>query len=452
MSQSCDFDLLVIGGGSGGIAVANRAASHGARVAVIEKDRLGGTCVNRGCVPKKVMWSAGQIAEMTHLAQDYGFALQRNGFDWSNLVQARETYIQRLNQAYANRFNTNHVQTIHGEASFIDTHTVKVLDKTYSAAHILIAVGGYPSWPDIPGAQYGIDSDGFFQLTQQPKRVAVVGSGYIAVEIAGVLNALGSDVCLLLRKDRILRHFDSEVAEHLMQLMRQQGVEILTYHELNEVQKTAEGLTLLSQENQALHSVDCVIWAIGRTPSTAPLNLSATGVKTDEQGYIAVNAKHVTNVPHIYAIGDVIGKVELTPVAIAAGRRLASRLFAGIDNDLDYHNIPTVVFSHPPLATIGLSESEAIEQYGKDRVKTYCSAFNPMYYALSSDSAKLKTLMKLVVVGSEERIIGCHMVGMAVDEILQGFAVAMKMGACKSDFDNTVAIHPTSAEELVTLI
>lgn len=443
------FDYLVIGGGSGGIASANRAAMHGAKVALVEQDRLGGTCVNRGCVPKKVMWYAGFCAELLRSAKDYAFDVGEVKFNWQTLVQRREAYISRLNGLYDQGLTKNNVTKIIGHATFVDNHTVIVEGKQYTAEHILIAVGGRPRVLPIPGVEYTIDSDGFFALQQQPKKAVIYGGGYIAVELACVLHALGTDVTLMIRGDKILRNFDSDCSERLKQQMESVGMTILTEHCPVRIEK-AEALTVHCENTKKVSGFDSFIWAVGRDPNIESLNLAACQVKLNNRGYIDVDKFQNTQAKNIYAVGDVTGKVELTPVAIAAGRRLSERLFNGQDDlYLDYDNIPTVVFSHPTMATVGLTEQQAVMQYGADQVKCYRSEFNPMYYALSEH--KVKTFMKLICVGAEQKVVGVHMIGRDVDEILQGFAVAVKMGATKADFDNTVAIHPTSAEELVTM-
>jgi glutathione reductase (NADPH) len=305
--------------------------------------------------------------------------------------------------------------------------------------------------PDVEGAALGIDSDRFFELEQQPKKVAIVGAGYIATEFAGVLNRLASDVTMILRKDRLLREFDASLRETVMDEMQSAGVNILTQRQLRKVEREAEGTLCVTESNgETMGGFDCLIWAIGRQPSIDQLDLSQAGVEVDRRGFISADAFQNTNVEGIYAVGDVAGRTALTPVAIAAGRRLADRLFDNQpDARLEYENIPSVVFSHPPLGTVGLTEDEACEQYGHDAVKVYQSRFTNMYYAVTE--RKSPTVVKLVTVGSQEKIVGCHIVGDSADEIIQGFAVAVKMGAIKKDFDNTVAIHPTAAEELVTL-
>jgi glutathione reductase (NADPH) len=445
------FDFLVIGGGSGGIASARRAALHGARVGLIEGGPIGGTCVNVGCVPKKVMWNASQIAETLELAKGYGFAVTSDGFDWAALKRSRDAYIQRLNGIYHRNLDTSQVTEIQGYARFEDSRTVIAADQAYTADHVLIATGSTPVVPDIPGAELGISSDGFFELDRQPRRVVVVGGGYIAVEFAGLLNALGSDVTLLLRGEHLLRSFDATLRETLMEEMQKAGINILTGMGLEGLEREAEGgIALCGREGERIKGFDTVIWATGRRPNTDGLALDAAGVETDSRGYVTTDEFQNTNVSSIYAVGDVTGRAALTPVAIAAGRRLCDRLFGGkTEARLDYGNIPTVVFSHPPIGTVGMTEERAHELYGEGGVKVYQSRFTNMYYAVSEH--KSPTVVKLVTVGEQENIVGCHIIGDHADEMIQGFAVAVKMGARKTDFDNTVAIHPTAAEELVTL-
>ncbi len=443
------FDYIAIGGGSGGIASVNRAASHGKKCAIIEAKVLGGTCVNVGCVPKKAMWFAGQVAEALKLAPDYGYEVEMPALDWSKLVASREAYISRIHASYDRVLAKNNVTVIQGFARFIDANTVDVNGTLYSADHISIATGGRPSWPEIPGAQFGIDSDGFFALAEQPKRVAIVGAGYIAVELAGVLNALGSETHLLVRHEKALRHFDPILSDTLVEQMARDGLKLHPHTEVTALQQQADSSLLLQLNNGNTLEVDCLIWAIGRTPATDKLNLAAAGVKIDEQGFISTDKFQNTNVPGIYAIGDNTGRMALTPVAVAAGRRLAERLFNGkTDLHLNYDLVPTVVFSHPAIGTIGLTEPEARAQFGDD-LKVYQSEFTAMYSALTSH--RQPTRMKLICAGSDEKIVGLHVIGYGADEMLQGFAVAIKMGATKADFDNCVAIHPTSSEEFVTL-
>jgi len=446
------FDFLAIGAGSGGIASANRAAKHGKKAAVIEASAIGGTCVNVGCVPKKAMWYAGQIADALHYAADYGFNAPLKSFDWSTLVKNREAYIERIHAAYQRGFTANDVTVIHGFAKFVNKNTVEVNGEQYTADHIVIATGGRPSIPAIPGADYGIDSDGFFALTEQPKSVAVIGAGYIAVELAGVLHALGSDAHLLVRKEKPLRGFDDMLSDTLVEQMAKNGPMLHNHSVPTKIEKDGnEQLTIHLDNGKTIGPVDSVIWAIGREPANDAIKLDVTGVETDDRGYIQTDKYQNTNVDGIYAVGDNTGRVQLTPVAVAAGRRLCERLFNNKPYEhLDYENVATVVFSHPVIGTVGLSEQEAIAEYGAEQVKVYNSQFTALYQAITEDYRD-PTRMKLVCVGKEEKIVGIHSIGFGSDELLQGFAVAMKMGATKADFDNTVAIHPTSAEEFVTL-
>lgn len=444
------YDLIAIGGGSGGLSVAQRAATHGARCALIEPDRLGGTCVNRGCVPKKIMWYGAALSQMLDESADYGFDIVRNGFDWAALVARREAYIRRLNDWYRTYLADGAVDWIEARARFIDAHTVEAAGERYSADHIVIATGGSPTMPEIPGAELGITSDGFFELTQPPGRVAVVGAGYIAVELAGMLNALGSQVSLYLRKQHLLRRFDSMLREALMETMLDDGINIFPCSQMEAVEKQPDGkLRLVCDQCQSTQDFDVVLWAIGRAPNTGDLNVLAADVEMDDEGFVRTDDYQNTSAAGVYAIGDITGRAPLTPVAVAAGRRLADRLFGGQpERHLDYENIPTVIFSHPPIGTVGLTEDEARATHGAT-VRVYQTRFTSMYHALTE--RRLKTLMKLVTVGPGEKIVGCHVIGPGADEMLQGFAVAIRMGATKRDFDDTVAIHPTSAEELVTM-
>ena len=445
------YDLIAIGGGSGGLAATQRAAEYGARCLVIERDgKLGGTCVNVGCVPKKVMWHAAEIAQILHDAAEYGFRPGETVHDWATLVANREAYIDRLNGIYDRNLANKSVDWVTGEAMFVDAHTVRVGDMRYTAPHIIVATGGEPVVPDLPGAEHGITSDGFFALQERPQRVAVVGSGYIAVELAGVLSSLGSDVDLYARYDSILRSLDPMLQHSVMAALVNHNVTVNLHSIPTELKSTATGLQLHFENGNETAPVDAVIWAVGRRPLTDKLALDVAGVATGERGHVNVDKFQQSNVEGIYAIGDVTGQVELTPVAIAAGRRLSDRVFGGMEGrHLDYSNIPTVIFSHPPIGTVGLTETQAREEFGDEAVKIYTSGFNPLYYGVLKH--KVRADMKLVCAGEDERVVGVHMIGQGSDEILQGFAVAVKMGATKKDLDDTVAIHPTSAEELVTM-
>jgi glutathione reductase (NADPH) len=372
-----------------------------------------------------------------------------NGHDWSVVKERRDAYVTRLNGIYERNLGNSGVTMITGAAKFVDAQTVAVGDEEYTADRIVIATGGRPMVPDIAGAEHGITSDGFFELEQRPQRVLVVGSGYIAVELAGVLNGLGSDVQLVVRKDRILRGFDIMLSELLMEAVCKDGIALDVGVVPAAVEKTDDGLVLHSEDGRSFGPFDTVLWAIGRAPNSEWLDLDKAGVERDDDGYIPTDLYQKTNVDNIFALGDVTGRAQLTPVAIAAGRRLADRLYGGMEGrHLDYELIPTVIFSHPPIGTVGLTEAQARAKYAED-VKIYTSAFIPMYYALGEK--KQRSMMKLITAGPDEKVVGCHVIGDGADEMLQGFAVAMRMGATKSDFDDTVAIHPSNAEELVTM-
>ena len=448
MSES--WDLVVLGGGSGGIAAAVRAASYGARAAVVESGRLGGTCVNVGCVPKKVMWNAAELAHRIIDARDYGFDVSLQGFDWGRLKRERDAYVARLNGIYEARLERESIGLVRGHGVLTGPRQVTVDGRALDAAHVLIATGGRPRLPDIPGVELGITSDGFFELDALPRRVAVVGAGYIAVELAGILASLGTEVSLVLRKDEPLRTFDATLRALVVEYLEQDGVRTVPRAAPERLERGADGsLTLHCHAGTVLDGLDHVIWAIGRDPNTGGLGLDAAGLEPGPRGEIPVDRYQNTAVENLYAVGDVTGRAELTPVAIAAGRRLADRVFGGqADRHLDYDNIPTVMFTHPPLGTVGLTEDDARARFGDD-VKVYVARFNPMYHAFTSH--KRACAVKLVTVGEDERIVGCHAVGDGADEMMQGFAVAVRMGARKRDFDDTVAIHPTTAEELVTL-
>jgi len=444
-----EFDLIVLGGGSGGLASAQRAAEYGARVVVFEPNRLGGTCVNVGCVPKKVMWNAAELAQGLRAARDYGFDIDFRGHDFAGLKEARDIYVKRLNGIYADNLRKKQIQhvasigQIAGRGEVVDS-----AGERYQAPHVLIATGGEPRRPDIEGQELGIDSDGFFTLESLPKRVAVVGSGYISVELAGVLHALGSQVSIFVRKSGVLRSFDSMLSAELTEQMTTSGIELITSAVPTSL-KSEDGLTLETVSAGSHSDFDTVLWAIGRDPNTSGLGLENTSIELSAAGHVVVDEYQSAAEPGFYAIGDVTGQAELTPVAIAAGRRLADRLFGGqAERKLSYEIVPTVIFSHPPIGTIGLSEEAAHSRYGSD-VGSYTSRFVGMFNAITE--SRPATAMKLVVTGADERVVGCHVIGAGADEMLQGFAVAMTLGARKQDFDNTLAIHPTSAEEFVTM-
>ena len=443
------YDLIVVGGGSGGLAAAQRAAEYGAQVALLESDRLGGTCVNRGCVPKKIMWHAAELARELGHGGDYGFDLAVNGHDFRELVSRREGYIRRLNGIYAKNLKRRGVDSLGGHAAFCAPRVLTVDGEEYSAERILIATGGAPVVPGIPGAELGITSDGFFELERRPASAAVVGAGYIAVELAGILRGLGTEVTLHLRRDSVLRRFDEVLQQACMEGLADSGVKIATGFVPTAVEKDSQGLRLAAASGERSGPFDVLVWAVGRLPRSADLNLALAGVECDARGAIEVDEWQETTAPGVFALGDVTGHHELTPVAIAAGRRWADRQFGGMpERRMDYRNIPTVVFAHPPLGAVGLTEDEAREAYG-DEVRCYRADFVPLFYGISE--RKPRARMKLVTAGAEERVVGCHLAGPGADEILQGFAVAIRMGARKADLDDTVAIHPTAAEELVTM-
>jgi len=443
------YDLIAIGGGSGGLAVAERAAQLGKKVAIIESHRLGGTCVNNGCVPKKVMWYAANLAHAVADANDFGIPAERGRTDWKKLVRGRDAYISNINNYWNDHVVDNGIEQINGHARFVDANTIEVDGKLYSADHIAIATGGKPIVPPVPGAEYGITSDDFFNLDEQPEKVAVIGGGYIGVELSGVLKALGTDVTIIALEDRIMEVFDTMLGNVLRTEMTRQGINVQTGFKVTALAKTDEGIEVIADDDRSISGFDRVIWAVGRSPNTSTLNLEASGVEMLRNGIVPVDDYQNTNVDGIYAIGDITGKVALTPVAIAAGRKLAERLFDNRhDRKVDYDNIPSVVFSHPPIGTVGITESQARERHG-DNVTVYQSDFTSMRHALKVDGPT--TAMKLVCAGADEKIVGIHLIGDNSDEMLQGFAVAVNMGATKADFDSTMAIHPTSAEELVTM-
>jgi glutathione reductase (NADPH) len=444
------FDLLTIGGGSGGVAVSNRAASYGAKCALIEAGRLGGTCVNVGCVPKKIMWSGASLAHAIEDAADYGFSVGSVKFDWAHLKRNRDRYVLDMNGHYERTLTGNGVEIVRGFARFVGPKSVEVNGEKLTAEHIVIAVGGRPIMPDIPGSEFGITSDGFFELEARPNKVAIVGAGYVSVEFAGVLRALGADVTMIMRRDHFLHSFDAMLRESLMAQMRADGVRMVTRARVTRIGKASGAIRVECDNGQAVEGLDTLIWAVGRRSNADKFDLDKTGVKVNDAGDIITDGYQTTNVAGIYAIGDTTGQFALTPVAIAAGRRVADRVFGGMtERRLVYENIPTVLFTHPPIGTVGLTEEGATQKFGAAAVKVYEAGFTPMYHALTH--RKVKCAMKLVVAGPEEKVVGLHIFGTGADEMLQGFAVAVRTGTTKRDLDDAVAIHPTVAEELVTL-
>ncbi|MGT2714988.1 glutathione-disulfide reductase [Streptococcus respiraculi] len=445
------FDIIAIGGGSGGIATMNRAAEHGAKAAVIEGNLLGGTCVNIGCVPKKIMWYGAQVAETLHTyGSEYGFSAENIHFDFATLKKNRDAYIERSRNSYKGTFERNKVEVIKGYARFVDEHTVEVGGEHIYAEKIVIATGAKPILPTIPGGEYANVSDDVFAWEKLPASVAVIGAGYIAVEMAGVLHALGVKTDLFVRRDRPLRRFDSYITDALMAEMERTGLPLHPHKIPQRIEKNPDSSLTIFFEDGSQHTAEKILWAVGRRANIDNLNLEAVGITTTSTGHIAVNEFQETSTPHIYALGDVTGEKELTPVAIKAGRTLSERLFNNKTNaKMDYRFIPTVVFSHPAIGTIGYTQEEAEKEFGAENVKVYTSGFTSMYTALGSHRQAAK--FKLVTTGPKERIVGLHGIGYGVDEMIQGFAVAIKMGATKADFDATVAIHPTGAEEFVTM-
>ena len=446
-----EYDIIAIGGGSGGSATMNRAAMHGAKAAVIEGNIIGGTCVNVGCVPKKVMWYGAQVSEtLKNYAADYGYTIGETSFDFKTLRKNREAYIERSRQAFSNNFNRNGVDYIEGYARFVDKNTVEVNGEQIRAKHIVIATGSYAFVPNIPGSELGGTSDDVFAWEELPESVSIIGAGYIAVELAGVLHGLGVKTDLFVRKGGPLRGFDQGIVEVLVEEMKKNGQPLHTHKVPQKLEKLDNGDIQIHFEDGTTHTSQKVIWAVGRKANVSQLNLEAAGVALNERGFIQVDEYQNTTTPGIYALGDVSGEKELTPVAVKAGRTLSERLFNGkTDAKMDYELIPTVVFSHPAIGSIGLSQEQAEAKYGAENIKVYESNFAGMYSAITVH--RQMTKLKLITLGEEEKIIGLHGIGEGVDEMIQGFAVALKMGATKADFDATVAIHPTASEEFVTM-
>lgn len=446
-------DLIVIGAGSGGIACAKRAGIlHKADVIVFEKARPGGTCVNVGCVPKKVMFNTAMVGEHIHMSKKYGFTTGDVSFDWSVVKKERDALVLRLNGIYTRGLESNGIPLIHGEAVFSGPKEVTCNGKKYTADNILIACGGAPRWPTYPGNELAITSDGFFDLESLPKKAVVEGGGYIGVELGGILHALGTDTTIVARSG-ILKWFDTMLQEQLVNEMNRTNLNLVK-STVVKAEKKANGLMTITLANgDIIDDVDCLIAAIGRVAETDALNLPATGITPLGNKRVKVDDFEETEVKGVFAIGDVIGKAELTPVAIAAGRKLADRIFGKMTHKMQYDFIPTVVFSHPNIGTCGFTEKEAVEKYGENNLTVYTSNFYNLYFTgvIPNQADRQKTAMKLICLGEEQRVIGLHCFGMGSDEILQGFGVAMKLGATKMDFDTCVAIHPTAAEELVTM-
>ncbi len=442
------FDAVVLGGGSAGLAHALRAASHGARVALIEPNALGGTCVNVGCVPKKAMWLAAQLAVAQRHAVDAGFLSTPGPLDWPAFIARRQSSIERIHGHYRAALADAGVELVEETGRLADAQHVETDTQRLQARHIVIATGARPRWPNVDGAQWGIDSNGFFDLRAAPRRVAIVGGGYIAVELAGILDSLGVSVRMLVREQRLLNAFDEQVIEVATANMRERNICIEMGRNVHALQRTGDGVLRVVTDHET-HEVDCLIWAIGRVPNVENLGLEGAGIACRSSGHVEVDQWQDTNVRTVHALGDVTGRLALTPVATASARLLANRLFGGDSAArLDYDNVPSVVFGPQPIGTVGLSEAQARSRHG-DAVRIHFTRFTPMLESLLEQ--REQTFMKLVCVGDEERVVGMHMVGRSADEILQGFAVALKLGATRADFAATVAIHPSAAEEFVLM-
>ena len=442
-----DFDVFVIGAGSGGVRAARMAAGEGARVAIADDRALGGTCVNVGCVPKKLYTYASHFSHDFENAKGFGWSLGSAKFDWPTLVANKKTEISRLNDIYANLLNNSGAQIIRGYASFKDKNTVTVSGTDYTAQRIVIATGGTPSIPDVDYADLLISSDEIFDLPKFPKRLLVVGAGYIALEFACIFQGLGSQVQVSYRGDLIMRSFDNDVRSFVDQEMRKQGIDIHYQSQVSHVVRQADQSLLVTFLDGSNTEVDQVLMAIGRNPRLAGIGLEGLGIETTAQGTIAVNQNFQTNINNIYALGDVTGGIELTPVALAEAMTLVNHWYGDGSKHMDYDLIPTAVFTQPNVGTIGLTEDQALDQHGD--ITVYRSDFKPMKHTLSGSDER--SFMKLIVDTTTDRVIGLHIVGEGAGEMLQGFAVAMKAGATKADFDATIGIHPTSAEELVTM-
>ncbi|MDH6104746.1 glutathione-disulfide reductase [Anabaenopsis tanganyikae CS-531] len=450
--MSYDFDLFVIGAGSGGIATARRAAEYGAKVGVAEFDRLGGTCVNRGCVPKKLMVYASHFPELFAEAQGYGWSAVESSLDWEKMITAVNNEVTRLNGIYQKMLDNSQVELWEGYGTFIDAHTIQVGERQVTADKVLIAVGGYPIKPDIPGIEHAITSDDIFHLQEKPQRIVILGGGYIGSEFACILNGMGSEVTQIIRHDKILRGFDEDLRNEIQEGMGKHGIQILPNSQLTAIEKTPEGINVKirrGDEEEETVVVDVVsLAATGRKPNTQKLGLENTQVQLDSKGAIIVDQYSQTTEENIYAVGDCTDNINLTPVAINEGRAFADTVFGNKCRRMSYENVPTAIFTTPEAATVGLTEAQARAKYG-NAIKVYRSRFRPMYYTLPGKDEK--TMMKLVVDQSNNKVLGAHMVGNSAAEIIQGVAIALKMGATKADFDATVGIHPTSAEEFVTM-
>jgi glutathione reductase (NADPH) len=441
-----DFDLFTIGAGSGGVAGTRRAGAYGARTAICEELRIGGTCVLRGCVPKKLLVYGAQFADGFADAAGFGWTVPQADFDWSRLIAAKDKEIGRLSQIYVNMLNNAKVEIFEARGVVVDPHTVEVGGKRYTAENIMIAVGGWPETPKIPGIEHVISSNEALDLPSLPRRIVIVGGGYIAVEFAGIFNGFGSEVVEIIRREEVLRGFDEDIRTHLGQEMRIRGVDIRGGTQVARIDKTASGYTVTTTVGGEIET-DCVMYATGRAPNTKGLGLAEIGVELDKNGAIKVDEWQRTTVKNIYAVGDVTDRINLTPVAIGEGRAIAETLYNNNPIRMDHADVPSAVFSQPPIGTVGLTEDEARTQYGA--VDIYQTRFKPMKNTLSGRDER--TFMKLIVDARSDRVVGVHMLGADAPEIVQGLAIAIKCGATKKQFDQTVGIHPSAAEEFVTM-
>lgn len=442
-----DYDLLTIGAGSGGVRASRMAAQTGAKVAICEEDRAGGTCVLRGCVPKKLLVYASEFASHFDDAQGFGWTVDKSHIDWPKLINTKNDELDRLNGVY-NRILDNHgVELLSGHGTLVDAHTVEVAGKRYTAKNILLAVGGWPALPKIPGIEHAITSNEALDLPELPRRMVIVGGGYIAVEFAGIFAGLGVEVTEIIRADRLLRGFDDDLRVELEREMTKRGINVLSSTSVQSIEKKDSHLELLLGNGEVLNT-DCVMYATGRAPKTSGMGLENVGVEVNDKGAIKVNEHYQTSIDSIYAVGDATDRVCLTPVALVEGMVLVQNLFTDNPNtSADYDNIPSAVFSQPPLGTVGLTEAQASEKYGK--IDVYSSGFKAMKHTLSGRDER--TFMKLIVEPESDRVIGVHMMGPDAAEILQGIGIAMKCGATKAQFDATIGIHPSAAEEFVTM-
>lgn len=446
MTEPYDFDFFVIGAGSGGVRAARMAATLGARVGIAEERYFGGTCVNVGCIPKKLFVYGSRVRHDFEVATGYGWHGVAPQLDWSEFIANKNTEITRLNNVYLSLLRNAGCQIFECRATLGDPHTILLDGKRYTAAHILVATGGWPFVPDIPGHEHAISSNQAFHLPALPRRTVVVGGGYIAVEFAGILSGLGSDVTLAYRGDLFLRGFDTETRQFLAGEMAHKGVQLKFNADVLRIDRIAQSLQVAMNDGSVI-ACDAVMYATGRNPNTKDLGLAHCGVRLTDDGAIVVDAQYRTNIPSIYAIGDVTNRLNLTPVALAEGMVVARRLFAGHDSQVDYEFVPTAIFSQPPIGTVGYTEEEARAKFGEVRVFT--STFTPLRYSLSQE--KERAFMKLVVVPADDRVVGVHMCGEDAGEIVQGFAVALRAGATKRQFDSTIGVHPSAAEEFVTM-